>query len=74
MLRIREVPGLNLGPETGYPVWGFSCFSSVRPGNYQDIPENQANTASSHVRPNSSFTEHPFVRRYVVCYWKGVVK
>jgi hypothetical protein len=32
LLRIREVPGLNLGPETDYPVWSFSLFSSVPPG------------------------------------------
>jgi hypothetical protein len=24
LLRIREIPGSNLGPETGYPDWGFS--------------------------------------------------
>jgi hypothetical protein len=23
LLRIREVPGSNLGPETGYPDWSF---------------------------------------------------
>jgi hypothetical protein len=32
LFRIREVPGSNLGPDTGYPDWGFSWFSSVLPG------------------------------------------
>jgi len=27
LLRIQEVPGSNLGPETGYTDWGFSWFS-----------------------------------------------
>jgi predicted Zn-dependent protease len=26
LLRIREFPSSNLGPETGYPDWGVSCF------------------------------------------------
>jgi hypothetical protein len=36
LLRIREVPRSNLGPETGYPNWGFSWFSSVPPGECRD--------------------------------------
>jgi hypothetical protein len=32
LLCIREVPGSNLGPETGYPLW----FSSVPPGECHD--------------------------------------
>jgi hypothetical protein len=31
LLPSREVPGSNLGPETGYPDAGFSCFSLVTP-------------------------------------------
>jgi hypothetical protein len=27
LIRIREVPGSNLGPETGYSDWGFCGFS-----------------------------------------------
>jgi hypothetical protein len=34
--RIREVPGSNLCPETGYPDWDFSWFSSVPPGECHD--------------------------------------
>jgi hypothetical protein len=33
---IREVPGLNLGPQTGYPDWGFSWFSSLPPNKCWD--------------------------------------
>jgi hypothetical protein len=32
LLRIREVPGSNIAPETGYSDWGFSWVSSVPPG------------------------------------------
>jgi hypothetical protein len=32
LLRVQEVPGSNLDPETGYPDWGFSWFSSVHAG------------------------------------------
>jgi hypothetical protein len=32
LLRIQEVPGSNLCPETGCPDWGFSWISSVPPG------------------------------------------
>jgi hypothetical protein len=38
--RIREVPGSNLGPETGYPDCVFSWFSSNPPGKYLDITIN----------------------------------
>jgi hypothetical protein len=31
LLRIREVSGSNLSPETSYLDWGFSYFSSVPP-------------------------------------------
>jgi hypothetical protein len=33
---IREVAGSNLSPDTSYPDWGCSWFSSVPPGEYQD--------------------------------------
>jgi hypothetical protein len=29
ILRILKVPDSKLGPETGYPDWGFSLFASV---------------------------------------------
>jgi hypothetical protein len=28
LLRVREVPGSNLGPENGYPYWFFVLFLS----------------------------------------------
>jgi hypothetical protein len=31
LLRVREVPGSNLGPETGYPDLWFSWVSPVPP-------------------------------------------
>jgi hypothetical protein len=34
LLRIRKVPGLNVGPETGYPEF-FMVFS-VTPGKYRN--------------------------------------
>jgi hypothetical protein len=36
LLRIREVPGSNLGPEAVYPECVFSWFSSVPPGKFRD--------------------------------------
>jgi hypothetical protein len=36
-LRIPEVSGSNLGPETGYSNWGFSWFCEVLPGKCRDI-------------------------------------
>jgi hypothetical protein len=50
----REVSGSSLGPETGYPDWGLSWFSSVPPGKHRD--SKQATTASFHTLSNSSFT------------------
>jgi hypothetical protein len=34
LLRIRKVPGLNLGPETSYSDWGFFVVSSVSPADW----------------------------------------
>jgi hypothetical protein len=34
---IREVPGSNLSPDTGYPDLGFSWLFSVPPGKFWDI-------------------------------------
>jgi hypothetical protein len=33
LFRIREVPGLNLGLETGYPDWDFCGFLQSRQAN-----------------------------------------
>jgi hypothetical protein len=40
LLCIREVPGSNLGPETGYPDWDFSWFFSVPPEKFRDSTLN----------------------------------
>jgi hypothetical protein len=44
VLRIREVPGSSLGPETGYYYRGFSCIFSVRTGEFRDSALNLAPT------------------------------
>jgi hypothetical protein len=36
LLRIREVQGTNLGPETDYPDQGLSWFFSDSPGECRD--------------------------------------
>jgi hypothetical protein len=40
LLRILEVPCSYLGPETGYPDYGCSQFSSVPPGKFWDSTLN----------------------------------
>jgi hypothetical protein len=40
LIRIREVPGSNLGPQTGYPDWGFS-FVFLIPS--KQMPESTLN-------------------------------
>jgi hypothetical protein len=39
LLRIRRVPASNLSPETDYPDWGFSSFSSITPSKCRVVPE-----------------------------------
>jgi hypothetical protein len=58
LLNIREVPGSNLGPETGYTEVCFIVFLSPPmriPGQYV---KNHAASASFHILSNSSFTDH----------------
>jgi hypothetical protein len=38
LLRIREVPGSNLGPKTGYPDWRFSRFPQSLQANAGIVP------------------------------------
>jgi hypothetical protein len=61
LLRIREVPGSNVGLETGCPARGFSWFFSVSPNKCRDITLNYATTASFHILSNYLFTYHPFI-------------
>jgi hypothetical protein len=35
-LRIQDVPGSNLGLETGYTNWGFPWYSSVPTREFRD--------------------------------------
>jgi hypothetical protein len=58
LLRIREVPGSNLGPKTGYLYCGFSWFSSVPPGKCWDITLKQAMADSFHILSNSLSSYH----------------
>jgi hypothetical protein len=57
LLRIQEVSGLELGPETGNPDWGVSWFFS------RSLQTNvkMATNASFHVLSNLSFTCHPII-------------
>jgi hypothetical protein len=65
MLRIREIRSTNLGPETGYPDWGFCGFSQSLQANAGIVPSNLATTHSSnHFR--LIFIYHPFIRSYSV--------
>jgi hypothetical protein len=43
LLRIWEIPGSKLGPETGYPDWGVWRVSSVPPGECRDITSKLGN-------------------------------
>jgi hypothetical protein len=66
MFRIREVPGSNLGSETGYPVCDFSWFLSVPPGKFWDKTLKVG---------HSRFLPHPF--QFIVhlppLYWYYIV-
>jgi hypothetical protein len=59
-------PGSNLGPEAGYPDWGFSWFSLVLPGKFW---------GNSLKLGHDRFLQNPFqfiihyqliIRRYIV--------
>jgi hypothetical protein len=65
---IREVPGSDLSPETGYPDWDFSWFSAVPPGKCRD---STFKLGHDRFLPHSfqfiiHFTYDPFVRRNMV--------
>jgi hypothetical protein len=62
LLRIREVPGSNFGPETDYLDWGFS---SVPVGKCRNI-DLKVGHDHFQILSNSSFTYRPFIRRYIV--------
>jgi hypothetical protein len=68
LLRIREFPGSNFGPETGYPDWRFSWFSSVPSGKCCDSTLKLGHDSflprpfkyTIYVGPY-----HPFIRLYI---------
>jgi hypothetical protein len=76
LLRIREVPGLNLGQESGYPDWGFWWFSSVPTGQCRDSTLNLGHR----FLPNPfqfmflASIFHSTLYSYSKSYWKSVVK
>jgi hypothetical protein len=75
LFRIREFPGSNHGPETGYPDLGFSLFSLVPSGKFRD---------STLQLGHDSFLQHPlqFITHVssfhsTLCslsYWESVFK
>jgi hypothetical protein len=64
LLRIRELPGSNPGPETDYPDRGFRRFHQSLHVNVRAIPWNLATIASFQIFCTSSFTFRHFIRRY----------
>jgi hypothetical protein len=64
MVRIREFPGSNLGPETGYPGV-FRGFLHSLPANDGIPVKMRPRQASFKAIPNSSCTYHPFIRHYI---------
>jgi hypothetical protein len=57
LLRIREVPGQNLGPETGYPDWDLGGFHHSLQANAEGLKLGHDHFQ---ILPNSSFTYHPY--------------
>jgi hypothetical protein len=62
LLRIWELLGSYIGPETGYHNWGVLQFSSVPRDKCWDSTLHSATTASFHILSNSSFTYHLFCK------------
>jgi hypothetical protein len=74
LLRIREIPGPNLGTETGYTDW-FLWFFSDPPGKCQDITLKLfhdlflANSLSFNLHLSLSHST-----LYSLRYWRSVAK
>jgi hypothetical protein len=69
LLRIREVPFSNFGPDTGFSDWGFSSFPYVPRGKNLDITSVQATAATFRILSSSLLIHHPYIWRYF-SYWK----
>jgi hypothetical protein len=72
LLRIREVPVSNFGPDVGHPEWALMSISTVSPGKFW---------GSSRPRPfpSISFAFHhsliiPHYTLYSLSHWKTVFK
>ena len=61
LVYIWEVPGSNLGPQTGYPTSGFLKSSSVPPCN----APNQATPTAFHIIAKSLLNHHPITGCYI---------
>jgi hypothetical protein len=64
LLRIQEVPGSNLDPETGCPEVFCGVPQSLQK-NAGIVSQNLTTTASFSVISNSSFTYHPSIQHYI---------
>jgi hypothetical protein len=64
LLRIWEVPGSNLGPETGYPDVFYGCPQSLQE-NAGKYLKNEAASASPQILFDSSLTYYPNIRRCI---------
>jgi hypothetical protein len=61
---IREVPGANLAPETGYRELDFSWFFTVPPDECRD---STLKLGDEHFAPDPfQSTYHPIIRRYII--------
>jgi hypothetical protein len=65
LLRIREVPGLNIDPETGYPEC-FRLFYSVPPGDCRDSTLQLGHDRFLPHTFKFIITYHPFIRLFIV--------
>jgi hypothetical protein len=64
LLYIRGLPVSNHGPVTGYPDLGLSWVFSVPPGECRVSTLQLGHDCFFQILSNSSFTFHPFIRRY----------
>jgi hypothetical protein len=68
LLRIHEIPGSNIYPETHYANWGFSWLSSFPPGKFwaRTLKLKPLSILSSSFPDHHSFIYRPFIRHYIV--------
>jgi hypothetical protein len=66
LLRIQEDPGSNHGPETGYPDWGVSWFSSFPPWKFWDSGPTWIRPRQFPSISRSLFINHPSLDASIV--------